>query len=83
MWDFRNLDTPVQKMIWNVAQSGEIVNPVVNVVRFVPGQNLVLAGCSDENVSAKCFDTLSGRLWKNSTALLATASLWTLRLTAH
>ena len=62
MWDFRNLDRPVQKMIWNVAQSGEIVNPVVNAVRFVPGQNLVLAGCSDENVSAKCFDTLSGEI---------------------
>ena len=50
----------MKKFTWSVAPSGDIVNPVVNVVKFVPRQNLVLAGCSDDHVSAKCFDTLTG-----------------------
>lgn len=60
LWDFRNFERPVQKMVWDVAPSSDIVNPIVNSVRFVPNQNLVLAGCSDDNVSAKCFNTLTG-----------------------
>lgn len=47
-------------MVWSVAPSGDIVNPVVNSVRFVPKQNMVIAGCNDANISAKCFDTRSG-----------------------
>ena len=62
IWDFRNFERPVQKMIWDVAPSNDILNPVVNSVRFVPNQNLVIAGCSDETVSAKCFDTKTGEV---------------------
>ena len=36
IWDFRNFGRPVQSMVWDVAQSGEILNPVVNSVRFIP-----------------------------------------------
>ena len=57
VWDFRNFDKPLVKCTWSVASSGDIVNPIVNSVKFVPKQNLILAGCSDENVSAKCFDS--------------------------
>lgn len=60
VWDFRNLSQPVQKFIWSVAPSGDVVNPIVNAVKFVPRQNLVLAGCSDDNISAKCFDYKTG-----------------------
>ena len=56
VWDFRRLDAPINKMIWGHAYNGEVLDPIVNSVRFVPRQNLVLAGCSDDKVSAKCFD---------------------------
>ena len=62
LWDFRNLTQPVRKMVWNTTQTGEIVNPIVNSVRFVSAQNLILAGCSDNRVSAKCFDSLTGEI---------------------
>jgi len=62
LWDFRNLTEPVTKFTWSVAPSGDIVNPIVNSVRFVPKQNLILAGCSDENISAKCFDSKTGEI---------------------
>ena len=55
-------NTPLRKFVWHTAASGDIVNPVVNSVRFVPKQNLIVAGCSDENVSAKCFDSLTGEV---------------------
>ena len=60
LWDFRNLTRPVNKLIWKVAESGDLVNPVVNCVRFIPRQNLVLAGCSDARISAKCYDVRTG-----------------------
>lgn len=48
VWDFRRLDAgPVKKMVWSVAYNGDIINPIVNSVKFIPKQNLVLAGCSD------------------------------------
>lgn len=37
IWDFRNLERPVTKCVWNVAPSGDILNPIVNSVRFIPG----------------------------------------------
>ena len=36
LWDMRDLSKSVKDMPWNVAQNGDAVNPVVNVVRFVP-----------------------------------------------
>jgi WD40 repeat protein len=36
LWDFRNLERPLKKFVWFVAPSGDIVNPVVNAVKFVP-----------------------------------------------
>ena len=60
LWDYRRLDEPMKKFTWSVAQSGDIVNPIVNSVKFVPKQNLIIAGCSDQNTSVKCFDTRTG-----------------------
>lgn len=37
MWDFRNFERPVRQFTWTRAESGEIVNPVVNSVKFIPG----------------------------------------------
>lgn len=62
IWDFRNLERPVTKCVWNVAPSGDILNPIVNSVRFIPGQKMVLAGCSDAEVSVKCFDSQNGEI---------------------
>lgn len=61
-WDFRNLERPVNKFIWSRAESGEIVNPIVNSVKYIPGQNLILAGCSDDKISSKCFDSKTGEI---------------------
>ena len=60
LWDYRNLTTPAHKFIWSTALSGEVVNPVVNAVKFVPRQKLILAGCSDDVISAKAFDYKTG-----------------------
>lgn len=60
VWDFRNLERPVKKFVWSTAPSGDIVNPIVNSVRFVPKQSLIMAGCSDDVCAAKCFDFKTG-----------------------
>ena len=65
LWDFRNFTRPVHKFVWSTAPSGEIVNPIVNSVRFVPRHNLILAGCSDDIVSGKCFDKRTGETLEN------------------
>ena len=62
VWDFRNLERPLVSCVWSTATSGDIVNPIVNSVRFVPKQNLILAGCSDDTISAKCFDSNTGEV---------------------
>ena len=36
LWDMRNLSSSVKDMPWRVLQSGDVVNPVINVARFVP-----------------------------------------------
>lgn len=51
---------PLKEFNWSSAPSGDVINPVVNCVRFVPRQNLILAGVSDDNVSAKCLNALTG-----------------------
>lgn len=61
LWDYRNLNEPVREFIWReMPETGEIINPIVNCVRFIPGQNVILAGCSDETISAKAFDYNTG-----------------------
>ena len=62
LWDVRgDLDTPVCEFVWGKAPNGDIVNPIVNCVRFVPRQNdLILAGVSDDRVSAKCLNARTG-----------------------
>ena len=61
VWDLRKILTPVCKFKWKRDPSGEVQNPVVNSVRFVPKTNLVLAGCSDDQLSAICFDYTTGK----------------------
>mmetsp|Transcript_4023 Transcript_4023/g.5356 ORF Transcript_4023/g.5356 Transcript_4023/m.5356 type:complete len:302 (+) Transcript_4023:125-1030(+) len=48
IWDLRRLEKPVKKMVWSIAYNGDIINPIVNSVKFIPRQNLVMAGCSDD-----------------------------------
>lgn len=64
VWDLRRLETPVIKMIWGSEYNGADKNPIINSVRFIPGQNLVLAGCSGDQISAKCFDFKTGETRK-------------------
>ena len=60
LWDLRNLESPVKEFSWSATNEGELINPTVNCVKFVPKKDLVLVGVSDDTVSAKCFDTLTG-----------------------
>ena len=62
LWDFRDLEQPVVQYNWGTTENGETLNPVVNCVKFVPNQSLILAGCSDDVISAKCFDQNSGHV---------------------
>jgi len=62
LWDFRDLEHPVVQYNWGTTENGETLNPVVNCVKFVPNQSLILAGCSDDVISAKCFDRDSGHI---------------------
>jgi WD40 repeat protein len=59
-WDMRRLGNPLREFNWSTVDNGDVLNPIVNCVKFVPNQNLILAGVSDDTVSAKCFNTLSG-----------------------
>ena len=36
LWDMRDLTQSVRDMPWSVTNSGEAVNPVINVARFIP-----------------------------------------------
>lgn len=61
IWDMRNLRTSMCSFVWQTAPSGDIVNPVVNSLRFLPRTPIVMAGCSDEaGQSAKCFSLQTG-----------------------
>ena len=62
LWDFRDLENPVVQYTWDTVENGDSLNPIVNCVRFLHKYNLVLVGCNDENVSAKCFDMHSGNV---------------------
>jgi len=58
----RDLTNPVKEFSWSSAPSGDILNPIVNCVKFVPKKDLILVGVSDDSVSAKCFDSLTGEI---------------------
>ena len=60
LWDVRNLAHPINQFNWSSAKNGDIINPVINCVKFVPKRDLILVGASDNYVSAKCFDTITG-----------------------
>ena len=36
IWDMRNLTEPCKDLPWKTLQNGDVVNPVINAVRFVP-----------------------------------------------
>ena len=36
LWDFRNFDEPVKQFDWAVHENGDVLNPCINAVRFVP-----------------------------------------------
>ena len=59
IWDFRDTSTPLKTMNW--LQDGKAFNPLINCAKFVPGQNLILAGANDDN-AAKCFNLLTGEV---------------------
>merc|ERR1712038_1752089 len=42
----------------------DLENPVVNCVKFLHRQDLILVGCSDDNVSVKCFNRDSGNVFE-------------------
>jgi len=66
LWDFRDLTKPLKTFNWNMSSGMQKVNPLVNCVKFVPGQNLVLAGVNDTK-AAKCFNYATGEVveWFN------------------
>jgi len=60
LWDLREIETPVKEFTWSKAPNGDDLNPIVNCVRFIPDYDLILAGVSDDTVSAKCLNSLTG-----------------------
>ena len=50
----------MKEFIWSKAPNGDDLNPIVNCVRFIPDYDLILAGVSDDTVSAKCLNSLTG-----------------------
>lgn len=59
VWDMRDFSKPVVKVDWAKNSLGQAINRCYNCVKFVPGLNLVVAGCSDD-VVAKCFNWKTG-----------------------
>ena len=43
----RRLEAPIQQMIWDVDYNGEADNPCINAVRFIPNQDMIMAGSSE------------------------------------
>ena len=62
LWDFRDLENPVVQYKWDTQENGDTLNPVVNCVKFLPKQDMILVGCSDESISAKCFNRDTGNV---------------------
>ena len=60
IWDLRHLKDATTKINWGVSATGGIINKCYNTVKFVPGMSMVLAGCTDEIVPAKCFNFRTG-----------------------
>lgn len=61
LWDFRDTSKPLKTINWNAAEGGTKPNPLVNCCKFVPGQNLLLAGVND-STAAKCFNYCTGEV---------------------
>jgi len=60
MWDLRNSSKPTSLIPWSTNTIEGSHQPELTCARFIPGYNLVLAGCSDET-PAKCFNTVTGQ----------------------
>ena len=62
-WDLRKLtEGPVLRIPWVTLKSGEVSNPLLNVVKYLQGQNVIIAGGCDAKCPAKCFNVLTGQL---------------------
>lgn len=57
LYDLRNDTKPYLKIQWS--SSGK--NPLVNSLKFVPGQDLLVVGCNSDSTT-KCFETKTGTL---------------------
>lgn len=61
IWDLRVLEKgPVKNIPWTVLSNGHVQNPTINVVKFLPGSSVIIAGACDPAAPAKCFSTTTG-----------------------
>jgi len=59
----RNLSNgPVINLSWSILPNGHVQNTLVNVLKYIPGHNLIVAGACDPKNPAKCFSALTGEL---------------------
>ena len=62
-WDLRNLSKgPLLNIKWSVLPGGHVQNALVNVLKFIPNHNVLIAGASDPKNPAKCFNSATGEL---------------------
>ena len=62
-WDLRNLSKgPVVRCPWETLKTGQVSNPLINVVKYLQGQNVIIAGGCDTKCPAKAFSSLTGEL---------------------
>lgn len=47
---------------WSVLPGGHVQNTIINVLKFIPGYNVLVAGASDPKNPAKCFNSSTGEL---------------------
>lgn len=53
---------PVLNIKWSVLPGGHVQNALINVLKFIPGHNILVAGASDPKTPAKCYNSLTGEL---------------------
>jgi len=62
-WDLRKLDNgPLKKIGWTTTKTGYVSNPLFNSCKFMLGNKFIVAGGTDNEVPAKCFNAHTGDL---------------------
>lgn len=61
---------PLINVKWSILPSGHVQNTLVNGLKFIPGQNVLIAAACDPKNPAKCFSSVTGELIETFPRLL-------------